>query len=409
MTNARSWGSTVGWVDDASSLRVRGRPGRILLIDSVVAVACLAVMMYAWVPLPAMVIPFVPYAIASTIICVCLALRRRFAVPALLGLVCGLVLHMLVVRELTVATAIGACVGAYTVQVHTRGPWRTGFNVALIVGPVLAILRVPRVRLSDWESTGLVLIGVWGLLAICVLLGVLRRHRLVEAERLLEQVRQEEILRAREARLADLAERTHIAREMHDLIAHSLGVIVAQADGGRYAARTRPAAATQALTTIGTLGRESMAEMRRLIGVLREEADRRDASPAPTLADLPALIADYRQAGLRVHLTETGAPSPVPSGLGLTGYRVVQESLSNVLRHAGPTVAAVRLGWQPAMLAVTVTNLAAEPPPAAESGTGHGLIGMRERVRLHGGTLAAGPAGDGWRVHAELPLPREGT
>lgn len=221
----------------------------------------------------------------------------------------------------------------------------------------------------------------WLLVAFFCLLGALARKRREEVERAVERAELMAERQAQEVRLAALGERTHIAREMHDIVAHSLGVIIAQADGGRYAAASDPDAAAKSLQTIAGVGRASLAEMRQLLSVLRSD-DARDLLPAPGLDDLDELAEDYRKAGLRVRLSTTGEPVDLPDTTALTVYRVVQESLANVLKHAGRTSVDAALDWQPDRLIVTVRNpLPSQPAP--DNPGGHALVGMRERVALH--------------------------
>ena len=221
--------------------------------------------------------------------------------------------------------------------------------------------------------------------------------------------RTEELAREREgnARLGALAERHRIARELHDVVAHGLSVMIVQADGALYAEAEHPEAPRQALATIAATGRDALHEMRRLLGVLRDEPNAADRAPQPELASLPALIDRFREAGLHVSLTEEGAARAIPAAVGLTAYRVVQESLTNVLHHVGPTRVDVRLTFLPEHLEVEVVN---EPgagtsrPRGAAAGAGLGLVGMRERVGLLDGRMTAGPTpSGGFRVHVELP------
>ncbi|MFW6600058.1 sensor histidine kinase [Propionibacteriaceae bacterium Y2011] len=213
------------------------------------------------------------------------------------------------------------------------------------------------------------------------------RHQLVEREQAL--------------RMSAVAERTRIARELHDIVAHSLAVITVQADGGRAMAATKPELAADVLGTIAETSRSSLAEMRSMVRLLRGEGEESgDFVPAPGLDDLPELVSRTPNATLY-----TEGPVPlVGESLGLTTYRVVQESLTNVLKHAGPTARAnVFLTYQPELIMVEVTDDgrgAATPP----DGQGNGIRGMRERVDLHGGTLDARPRiGGGFVVRATLP------
>jgi signal transduction histidine kinase len=213
--------------------------------------------------------------------------------------------------------------------------------------------------------------------------------------------------------LAASDERARIAREMHDVVAHTLSVVVAQADGGRFAAEKHPAAARRALETIAEVSRAALTEMRGLLGVLRETDADADLGPQPTLDDVPTLVASVRAGGLDVSFVTTGTPRPLPIGAGLAVYRIVQEALTNVLKHAGPQVTAyAQLRWLADAIEVTVSDdgrgAAARSANAKAGGTG--IEGMRERATIFGGTLTAGlRRGGGYVVRARLPLtPRNG-
>jgi len=210
---------------------------------------------------------------------------------------------------------------------------------------------------------------------------------------------------AASAQLAAAAERARIAREMHDVVAHTLSVVVAQADGGRFAARTDPEAAQRTLDTIAEVSRSALTEMRALLGVLRDSDGDVAMGPQPSLDDIPVLVSAMREGGLNVSFVTTGTPRPLPIGTGLTLYRVVQESLTNVLKHAGPKPTAyVQLTWDPDAVALTISD-DGRGAAARSDGSGTGIVGMTERVALFGGTLGAGPrAGGGFLVRARLPL-----
>jgi len=209
--------------------------------------------------------------------------------------------------------------------------------------------------------------------------------------------------REHEARAIEARTRNQIARELHDVVAHSLSVMVVQAEGGYALATKKPEAAQAALRTIATTGREALGEMRRIVAVLREgdDAESEPFAPLPTLVDIPRLV---EKTG--ASLTVTGQTPDVPAALGLTAYRVVQEALTNVLKHAGAdadpqvTVAYGRTGID---LEIIDSGLGAQ---ATTDGRGHGQRGMVERLSAHGGTIEVGPEDDkGYRVHAWLPLP----
>lgn len=205
--------------------------------------------------------------------------------------------------------------------------------------------------------------------------------------------------------LAASDERARIAREMHDVVAHTLTVVVAQADGGRFAAKTDPEAAAHTLDTIADVGRSALTEMRALLGVLRDSDGEAAMGPQPSLADIPALVAATREGGLDVSYVTTGTPRPLPIGAGLALYRVAQEALTNVLKHAGPAATAfVQLTWEADAVMLTVSD-DGRGAAAHTDGGGQGLAGMTERATIFGGTLRAGPkAGGGYLVRARLPL-----
>jgi signal transduction histidine kinase len=195
---------------------------------------------------------------------------------------------------------------------------------------------------------------------------------------------------------------------MHDVVAHSLSVVIAQADGGRYAGRTDPEAAVGALEQISATGRQALADMRSLLGVLRE-GDTQEFAPQPDVATIPTLVEDVRRSGLDVDLLTEGEPVEMAGGAQLAAYRIVQESLTNVLKHAGPASRAwVRLQWRPDALEISVLDDGrGAAAMLAPDGEGQGVVGMRERAALHGGRLETGPRhGGGYGVHAVLPYRR---
>jgi signal transduction histidine kinase len=211
---------------------------------------------------------------------------------------------------------------------------------------------------------------------------------------------QERIARAE---VGALEERQRIAREMHDIVAHGLSVMIVQADGARFAAGTDPDAATRALATIAETGRTSLAEMRRLLGLLRDGEEPAANAPAPRLADLDDLVDQIRTAGVPVTYSVTGAQIPVDEVVQLTAYRIVQEALTNVLKHAGPGVrVSVVVSADPDRVSVDVVD---DGVGGAPTHTGLGLQGMAERAAMLGGHAEAGPGrSGGFHVHASLPI-----
>jgi signal transduction histidine kinase len=201
-------------------------------------------------------------------------------------------------------------------------------------------------------------------------------------------------------------ERLRIARELHDVVAHTMATINVQASAAAHVAAQRPQAAVDALGVIKSVSKDGLRELRAILNVLRQTDEPDAPFPAPGLAQIGDLIASAKTAGLPVTLTVTGSPGPLPSEVDLAAYRIVQESLTNAIRHAGPASATVSLGFTGTELAVEIADNGLGSPVAAESsGGGHGLPGMRERAASVGGALDAGPArGGGFRVTARLPL-----
>ncbi|WP_078965730.1 sensor histidine kinase [Streptomyces aureocirculatus] len=290
-------------------------------------------------------------------------------------------------------------------------PLRTlGWAGLMMTAPVVVgSVRYPR---GSWDQQ--IVPQLWAY-AIVALLGIAVRSRQDYTQALVERAHQLEVERDQQARLAAAGERTRIAREMHDIIGHNLSVITGLADGGKYAAAKSPERAAQALDAIGKTSRQALAELRRLLDVLREEApEAAELAPQPALADLDRLIDGVRAAGLPVRSTFHGRPESLPQGQELTVYRVVQEALTNTMKHAGAGVTAtVDVSYADDGVRVTVTDSGGasrgrSPSVPAAPGSGRGLKGMRERTALYEGTLEAGPPADpaeGWRVHLHLPRP----
>jgi signal transduction histidine kinase len=253
----------------------------------------------------------------------------------------------------------------------------------------------------------------WNLLvifALCLIVAVLlgafshtraeRMHALVE---LAEQLAREQDSRAQ---VAALAERSRIAREMHDIVAHSLSVMVALADGAAATAERDPGRTRQALNQLSETGRSALEDMHGLLCVLREGSDGGDLQPIPGTRDLSVLIDRFRAAGLPIRYSVSGVPADSPAR-ELTIYRIIQEALTNVLRYSEfPRTVAVSITYAPTEIALTVSDDGRRTTSTARSvGTGRGIIGMGERAALHGGWAASGPLRDGgWEVRAVLPI-----
>ncbi|WP_157544733.1 sensor histidine kinase [Nocardioides halotolerans] len=252
------------------------------------------------------------------------------------------------------------------------------------------------------------LLGALAMVAAPWCAGRYRRLRALYVAALEERARHEHEARVAEARRAAEDERRRIAREMHDVVAHSLAVMVSQAEGGRLMAARDPAATAPVLDNIARAGREAMQDMRGVLRVLDGD-DRGPAGvePRPALADLPGLVATARRSGLPVHLDEQGPRQPMSAAAELAAYRVTQEALTNVLKHAGLDAATqVHLRWRPDALELTVSN-STGPRRRATPGSGRGLPGMDERLAALGGDLRVTDRDDRFSVVAHLPTTRE--
>jgi len=249
--------------------------------------------------------------------------------------------------------------------------------------------------------------------AVAWLSGRAVRTRTRLTEELHEAALREQEAQELESRRAAADERRRIAREMHDVVAHSVSVMVVQAGGARRILQRDPERAVAAAAQIERTGREALAEMRRLLGVLHREDDAHDArAPQPTMAGVGALVERAREAGLPVELHVSGERRSLPAGLDLAAFRVVQEGLTNAIKYADHAATDVHVRWGERSLELEILDRG--PGPARErletAGGGHGLVGMRERVKLYGGELEAGRRrGGGFRIRAKLPLVADET
>ncbi len=291
----------------------------------------------------------------------------------------------------SVAEAVAWMCGLYAIAVWTGARGFALGVAALVVGNTVSLAVPPR----HLQDTGL--FTIVPVVAMLLLRGAVRGRQL-RAEALAARAE----LLERGATQAVLEERARIARELHDLVAHNVSVMVVQAGAERHALPGDQTETRETLAAIEQSGRQALAEARRLLGMLRRDGEPDGLAPQPGLDQLDGLVEQVRRAGLPVALTVAGDAAPLPAGLDLCAYRIVQEGLTNALKHAGAGARAeVRVGYAPAALEIDVRDDGRGGGPA---GAGHGLIGMRERVALYGGELEAGPeAGGGFGVHARLP------
>jgi signal transduction histidine kinase len=268
------------------------------------------------------------------------------------------------------------------------------------IAPLVILVGVTAVT-ATWEEqvfTDFIFPTAFVLMAWLAGRGVRTRTRLTEelheAAVQAQEAHEEEIARV----AAD--ERRRIAREMHDVVAHSVSVMVVQAGGARRILERDPERAVDAAVHIEEVGRAAMAEMRRLLGVMHHGEER---GPQPSMRQLDALVERTRAAGLPVSLTVEGEPRSLPAGMDLAAYRVVQEALTNAIKHAGAAPTEVTVRWEPSHLELEIVDNGV--PKANGNGGGHGLVGMEERVRLYDGVLRTGRRADGgFEVVARLPL-----
>ncbi len=277
--------------------------------------------------------------------------------------------------------------------------------VYLLVG-LLLVAGPMQATIADWISNTFMIVAVWAVGRS------VRSHRAESAGR---EERNRALFEAREARAraTEVDDRAAIAREMHDLVTHGITELTVQTAAARRLLRSDPDTAEQLLSDVERRGRDAIAEMRRVLGVLRPAGDPAELRPQPDLADLGALVDEARADGMEVELNSTGTPAEVEQGVALTAYRVVQEALHNIRQHAGRATARVSIDWRPGTLCLAVEDdgrgalsWLADPPP-----DGHGLHLLRERVLAYGGTLRTGPRqGGGFTVTASLPTtPRSHT
>jgi signal transduction histidine kinase len=294
-----------------------------------------------------------------------------------------------------ISSLVANFVGIYSLGVYSR---RRALSLALplLAGVILAAVGIPghfyTKPIPAWVFEIVAASGLW-------LVGNSVRELDQRARRLDRE-------RALAGQVATGEERARIARELHDVVAHGVSVMVVQAGAGRTLIERDPHRAQEAMRAVEAAGREALGELRRLLGVLGEEGGA-GIAPQPGLDQLPDLVGRMRDAGLRVEVRVEGDPRPLPPGVDLSAYRVVQEALTNILKHASGSTAAVTLRHAEDGLEIEVINGDGTAMPGA-TGAGRGLVGMRERVAMHGGELAAGPLPDGgFQVVASLRLEDE--
>ncbi|WP_433546341.1 sensor histidine kinase [Streptomyces sp. CA-294286] len=353
----------------------------------------------------------IPAAFCILVLCLTVALRRR--VPEAMLIVTILVgLLQLALNVQPNPSDFAMLVIVYTVAANGA---RWASRLALGASLTAATLSQVRWAVEKNDPIAPVVFAVFLTVPFVLawVLGDSMRTRRAYFAQLEERAARLEREREAQAKVAVAAERARIARELHDVVAHNVSVMVVQADGASYVMDASPEQAKQALETISTTGRQALAEMRRLLGVLRtgEQPESGEYVPQPDVQQIEDLVEQVRAAGLAVDFKVEGTARPLPSGVELTAYRIVQEALTNTRKHGGPDVgASVRLVYFDDGLGLLVEDDGRGAShelyqDGGADGQGHGLIGMRERVGMVGGTLDAGPRpGGGFRISALLPL-----
>ncbi len=329
---------------------------------------------------------------AHRALCAPLVLRRRY--PRAVFCTIAAVALVQWALDVRLGADLALLVSLYTVAaVLPRRQTAAAVGVAE-VGALLAAVR--------WADPALpFFIGLSAMVVAATLLGISVQNRRALLASLQERAARLELERDQQGRLAAAAERSRIAREMHDIVAHNLTVVVALADGAVFAAQESPDQAKAAMQKVSRTGREALSEMRRLLGVL-EDDDPGLRTPQPGIGELTQLVDQVRTTGVSVGLEIDGDPARLPRGVQLAAYRIVQEALTNTLKHAGSDVTAnVRVHCVNGTIDLDVTDDGADTTLGSDGG--RGLSGMRQRAAVFGGTVDAGPAPTGgWRVQARL-------
>ncbi|MCH5676855.1 sensor histidine kinase [Streptomyces gilvus] len=383
----------------------RARVGDVLLA---VALGALLVRS-ALLPMPHRAITAPPWLAVITAVAAAAAVasRRVAALTALVVAVVATVACQLmgVERDSFLAVALVGYIVAATRPPKVSAPAMACAGTLALIGFALTPLRFGDAP-PDWWRTAATAAAALAVQAAGWALGlaVYRQRRYLAAVR---RQAQEQLRAEKESSGRALAEeRLRIARELHDIVAHAISVITVQAGVARHVAATRPDQAGQALAAIETTGRQGLHDMRQLLGVLRDASAETTSAPAPGLCDVAALCAGTQAAGIAVELSVRGTVRPLPAAIELSAYRIVQEALTNTVKHAATDHARVALQYGADELTVEVTDDGAGTAASETTPGGHGIVGMRERAALHGGTCTAGPLPlRGFRVAARIPVP----
>jgi signal transduction histidine kinase len=320
--------------------------------------------------------------------------RRR--APSLVFSIIAGVAFVQWITTVALPADVALLIALFTLAVHA-----TPKRALLGAGVLMAGVIMASIRWGPAGDLAKSVVFLTGLVVAALFIGIALRTWRSYMDSLVERTRRLEFERDQQAKLAAVAERSRIAREMHDVVAHNVSIMVTLADGALATADTHPGRAKEAMADVSATGRLALTDMRHLLGVLRTDDLDVDREPQPQLSALPRLIHGVRATGLDIDFGEVGTPFDVPPGVELTIFRIVQESLTNILKHAEePSAAEVTLTFDAPFVDVYISD---DGNPVGPSPDGHGLGGMRERAASCGGALIAGPQREGgWEVMARV-------
>ena len=402
--------SGIGWRTEIALRRktdvsVRGlayagrmHPARPPLIDIAVAGAFVVLVVAEAVLSPMVRSPLLHLTVAGVAMAG-LAWRRALPIPVAVLIMAS---NLLLNPDGQFSTLLSMVLVAYTNGAENKPPWHY-LGLAVIVIPFITALSLEDLEPSDLAAALVFLVGPWAI-------GTAVRQRALLTEQAEERARRVEQEREREVAAAAAQERTRIARELHDIVSHSISVIAIQTQAVRRRLAADQVREAEDLAAVETTAREALAEMRRLFGVLRSDDEAASLDPQPGLHELDRLTDQVRASGLDVRVTVGGTAYPLPPGMDLAAYRIVQEGLTNALRHSGARRATVLLRYADSCLEIAVEDDGRGLDPAAPAAGGHGLLGLRERVALYDGTLEVRAGADrGTRLVASLPMTTAST
>ena len=372
-------------------------------VDQLIGVSVLiAFELAAWLGSPAQ--RRVPLALLGVLLSVAVAVRRRLPVASALVVPAAWTVGALIGGQ---SVHGGLVVVPVTLLFYGLGAFAAERRSVWALGVAVVVISISALIAGGHQASNLTETVILGLL-VPYALGRMVRARATRERAYREQAEQLDAGRELRARRAAYDERTRIARELHDVIAHSVSVMVIQAGGARLVMPSDPERAEASLRRVERAGRDALAEMRRLLGVLDGDRDPRALAPQPGLADIQDLLSRARASGLATELRVDGEPAAVSPALDLCAYRIVQEALTNAIKHAAPARAEVNVSWGRHALELEISDDGGGEGAVNGASGGHGIAGMRERVALHGGSLHSGAvASGGFSVRASLPLAEE--